>query len=333
VLLSPASFSSPPIPSVLADNIKGFAKAGATNYFPEGEPNSNGGEMSELKAYLITKLLWNHSLNGTALIHEFLSGYYGQAAPMMQDYIDAFAEAATPSAVGNAAAESVASTERRFAHGDCVHVADRPWAQGGRGNVSGTHADGTYEVKLDAEWSRDRDNGTSKWPPSHPKVVSWVYLEPCDKPAASSTATSMPQLARGGGDWLYSDMMAESCAVLQNGSHNGWGCGYLTPSAILRGLRAQVAAAAVPGLTRAQAARVRRSSISTLYVTLVKWEELQAYAIAHPEQGAWPLQHAKESSFAELVALLEWVGVKNVQVKWTEAWLRDRIFFGNATGC
>ena len=130
--------------------------------------------------------------------------------------------------------------------------------------------------------------------------------------------------------------MAESCGVVLNGSHNGWACGYLTPDAILGGLRAQLAAAAAPGLTTAQAARVRRSSISTLYVSLLKWEELQAYAAAHPDKGGWPLVgYEKESAFAELVALLEWVGVVDIggTGKWTEAWLRDRIFHGNATGC
>ena len=72
---------------MLGQNIKDFAKMGATNYFPEGEPDSNGGEMAELKTYLITKLLWNPSLNATALVHEFLSLYYGRAAPMMQLYL------------------------------------------------------------------------------------------------------------------------------------------------------------------------------------------------------------------------------------------------------
>ena len=131
-------------------------------------------------------------------------------------------------------------------------------------------------------------------------------------------------------------MMAESCGVVQNGSHSGWACGYLTPGAIIKGLRAQMAAAVVPGLTRAQKARVQRSSISTLYVSLVKWEELQAYVGAHPEQGGWPLDgQDKESVFGKLVSLLKWAGVVDIagSRKLTEGWLRDRIFHGNATGC
>ena len=333
--------------SVLAQNIKGFAKMGATNYFPEGEPDSNGGEMAELKTYLITKLLWDPSLNATALVHEFISLYYGAAAPMMQRYIDSFAEAAAPSAKypESASAGHHKSVERRFAHGECVRMEDRPWAKGCRGRVSGVHADGTYEVKCDSNDSaedadaagyRVRDGhmwlgNQHKGGPAHSDVVSWVYLHSCG--TASNSTRPQPT---GRGEWLYSDMMAESCGVVQNGSHNGWACGYLTPGAILRGLRAQVAAAAAPGLTEAQAARVRRSSLSTLYVSLVKWEELRAYSFAHPEQGGWPLSgHDKESAFAELVTLLKWAGVVDIggAGHWTEAWLRDRIFYGNATGC
>lgn len=338
--------------SVLAQNIKDFAKMGATNYFPEGEPNSNGGEMAELKAYLITKLLWQPSLNATALVHEFISLYYGPAAPMIQLYVDSFSKAAAPSAVHPDTAGGGNHVERRFALGECVHVANRPWAKGGQGRVSAVHADGTYEVKFDVgnddrggriERRRGTDGNQdhNKGGPAHPDVVSWVYLS--NNCSAHNTAGRRDlrrahHQARGGGrgKWLYSDMMAESCGVIQNGSHSGWACGYLTPGAILKGLRAQLAAAMVPGLTGAQKARVRRSSISTLYVSLIKWEELQAYVSAHPEQGGWPLVgHDKESAFGELVSVLKSVGVVDIagSRKLTGAWLRDRIFHGNATGC
>ena len=128
----------------------------------------------------------------------------------------------------------------------------------------------------------------------------------------------------------------ESCGLPQNGSHSGWACGYLTPPAVLRGLRAQIAAGAAPGLTPAQAARVARSSTSTLYVALVKWEELQAYAVAHPEHGPWPSSlPSKDAAFAKLVAQLQKTGVTTVSgsAKFSETWLRDRVYHGNATGC
>ena len=79
-----------------------------------------------------------------------------------------------------------------------------------------------------------------------------------------------------------------------------------------------------------------RSSMSTLYVSLVKWEELQAYAVAHPEHGPWPSSlPSKDAAFAKLVAQLQKTGVTTVSgsAKFSETWLRDRVYHGNATGC
>ena len=78
-----------------------------------------------------------------------------------------------------------------------------------------------------------------------------------------------------------------------------------------------------------------------LYLALVKWEELQAWAAAHPADGAWPLEGSKEEIFGRLLSLLAaakvttlgkegWGGAGTPAGK---AWLRDRIFHGNATGC
>ena len=55
--------------------------------------------------------------------------------------------------------------------------------------------------------------------------VSWVYLQPCAPGGALQGK-------------MYIDMAAESCDVVQNGTHSGWACGYLTPNATMRGLRA-----------------------------------------------------------------------------------------------
>lgn len=281
--------------NTLGPNIKNFAKAGATNYFPEGNSESNGGELAELKTYIITKLLWDPTTNDTALIEEFVSGYYGAAGPSVQEYVDAFAEAAGPSAGGT-------GEERRFLGGACVNVADRPWATGGKGVITLAHPDGTYNVNLTAVNRTD--------------VVSWVYIEPC-KPS--------PGALRGK---MLVDMAAESCDVMQNGTHSGWACGYLTPNATMRGLRAMLAAAAAPGLTTAQAARVARSSLPITYLTLVKWEELEAWVAVHTDQGGWPLSSPKEDVFAKFVVSLKTAGVTNLwdHGKWTLATLHDKIF-------
>ena len=48
-----------------------------------------GGEMAELKAYLISKLLWNPDLNDNEIIDDFVNGYYGSAGVYIRQYIDA----------------------------------------------------------------------------------------------------------------------------------------------------------------------------------------------------------------------------------------------------
>ena len=65
-------------------------------------------------------------------------------------------------------------------------------------------------------------------------------------------------------------------------------------------------------------------------------EEMQAYAVAHPEHGPWPSAlPSKDAAFAKLVAQLQKTGVTTVSgsAKFSETWLRDRVYHGNATGC
>jgi len=47
-----------------------------------------GGEFAELRAYLLAKLLWNPHCNVDEVIDDFLRGYYGEAAPLIRQYID-----------------------------------------------------------------------------------------------------------------------------------------------------------------------------------------------------------------------------------------------------
>ena len=47
-----------------------------------------GGEFAELRAYLISKLLWNPDVNADSVMNDFLRGYYGAAAKPIRAYID-----------------------------------------------------------------------------------------------------------------------------------------------------------------------------------------------------------------------------------------------------
>lgn len=54
-----------------------FAQLGGRNYVDQGE----------LKTYILARKLWNAQLIEERLTDEFLSGYYGKAAPFVKDYI------------------------------------------------------------------------------------------------------------------------------------------------------------------------------------------------------------------------------------------------------
>jgi hypothetical protein len=74
--------------AVLAPNIRFFIKNNVKGIFEQGNGQSYGGEMQELRTWLLAKLLWNPGLDDKKLIYEFLKGYYGKAAPFLKKYID-----------------------------------------------------------------------------------------------------------------------------------------------------------------------------------------------------------------------------------------------------
>jgi len=73
---------------VLQPNIKFFVSQGVRQHFQQSN-TSPGHEFSELKSYLLAHLLWNPAVDANAVMNDFLSGYYGKAAPFVRGYIDA----------------------------------------------------------------------------------------------------------------------------------------------------------------------------------------------------------------------------------------------------
>lgn len=71
---------------ILQDNIKLFKKNHATMHFSQ-IAGSRGGDFAELRAYLVSKLMWNPEANVDSLMQHFLHGYYGEAAPYFYQYI------------------------------------------------------------------------------------------------------------------------------------------------------------------------------------------------------------------------------------------------------
>jgi hypothetical protein len=64
----------------LGPNLRLFQKFGVKGVFEQGAYTGYGGEMAELRAWVLAQLLWNPKLDDRALIQEFLAGYYGKSA-------------------------------------------------------------------------------------------------------------------------------------------------------------------------------------------------------------------------------------------------------------
>jgi hypothetical protein len=80
-----------PLPDL--DEIRGdvpiFKRYGAVGLFYEGDSSPNGGaDMSELKAYLIAKLMWDTTRDGKAIIAEYVAAVYGKGAPYIMQWLD-----------------------------------------------------------------------------------------------------------------------------------------------------------------------------------------------------------------------------------------------------
>ncbi len=72
----------------LGENIRYFRDHSVVGLFEQGNGESVSGEFGELRAYVISKLMWNPEGDVKAYIRDFLKGYYGDAAGPIGEYID-----------------------------------------------------------------------------------------------------------------------------------------------------------------------------------------------------------------------------------------------------
>ncbi|HPR88076.1 MAG TPA: DUF4838 domain-containing protein [bacterium] len=132
------NFVSPfPNLHVLQPNLQFFVRNGGLEHFQQSNGQS-GGEMAELKNWLIAKWLWNPDLDGDSLKKDFLQGYFAAAAPFIGAYLGQLETELMRSGqrldiygspVWNAAtflsAENVAEYSRLFDQAEAA-VADQP---------------------------------------------------------------------------------------------------------------------------------------------------------------------------------------------------------------
>ncbi len=79
-----------PFPNLrsIGPNVRYFLRNNAKGVFMQANGNGLTGEFSDLRNYLISRLLWNPHLDDQAILTEFVELHYGTAASAIMDYIN-----------------------------------------------------------------------------------------------------------------------------------------------------------------------------------------------------------------------------------------------------
>lgn len=74
--------------NVLQPNIKTFRDNSSIGIMEQAAYQSRGGEFAELRAYVISKLLWDAECDVDEVIDDFMYGYYGRSGQYVREYLD-----------------------------------------------------------------------------------------------------------------------------------------------------------------------------------------------------------------------------------------------------
>lgn len=96
---------------VLADNVRFFAENGVKGVFEQGCPVAGGGEMTGLRAYLLSKLLWDPNTDENVAMDEYLWGVYRESGPYLKAYLE----------------EVYRTVNAAGCHLYCFNHPDKPW--------------------------------------------------------------------------------------------------------------------------------------------------------------------------------------------------------------
>jgi hypothetical protein len=95
-----ACYNAPcPNLDVIGPNVRFLAAHGVNGVFMQAPGNAHNAEMCELRNYLISRLLWNPTIDDRKTIDEFVTLYYGRAADKVRAYLTLIGEAARRSGV------------------------------------------------------------------------------------------------------------------------------------------------------------------------------------------------------------------------------------------
>ena len=74
--------------SVIGPNLRFFRDNHARGVFMQANGNGNAGEFCDLRNYVLSRSLWDPSLDSEALVEEFCRLHYQEAAPVILEYIE-----------------------------------------------------------------------------------------------------------------------------------------------------------------------------------------------------------------------------------------------------
>lgn len=73
---------------ILQENIQILRDAGVLGVLEQANGQSRGSEFYGLRAYLLTKLLWNPDCDARTVIEDYIGNYYGSSSPYILEYFD-----------------------------------------------------------------------------------------------------------------------------------------------------------------------------------------------------------------------------------------------------
>ncbi len=82
--------------NVLQPNLKAFRENKAIGVMEQAAYQNRGTEFAELRAYVISKLLWNPDCDLEAVIDDFMYGYFGRSGQYIRQYFDLLHRLITP---------------------------------------------------------------------------------------------------------------------------------------------------------------------------------------------------------------------------------------------
>jgi hypothetical protein len=82
--------------AVLQPNIKTFINNKSIGIMEQAAYQSRGGEFAELRAYLLSKLLWNINVDADEVVDDFMFGYYGRSGQYVKEYFKLLQEQVKP---------------------------------------------------------------------------------------------------------------------------------------------------------------------------------------------------------------------------------------------